>query len=140
MFFGKNARAKTRLLMALLTASFCEGCAMHSTTSSLFEFPFSKALGDRPRIWADVTDVFERNGVVTYQYALNGFPPSGGRDLVKSQFTLNQHELPTEKYRSVSKDKVKCFVQTADGKVVLSYLVTYRDNHYSIVLETSKSP
>ena len=58
---------------------------------------------------------------------------------MKSRFALNQREFPTGKFRSVSKDKVKCFVKAVDGKTVLSYLVTYRDNHYSVAPETSDS-
>jgi len=100
--------------------------------SAMFEFPFSMAWGHPPRLWANLTEVAQRDGVATYDYVIQGFPPANGRIIASSRITAPSGARLTEKFESVDPWKVRCFVQGADGKSVAGYLVSYRGNQFLV--------
>jgi hypothetical protein len=121
---------KLGLLPSALFAFAFAGCAMHSTTSSLYEFPYRQATHVTPILWANVTDLSTRGDSTTYRLVIEAYNGSKRTELLRREFIL--HQKPLESFERLSRDTARCVLRTRDGAIIASFKVTYRDDRFSI--------
>ena len=121
---------KLRLLASALFTFAFAGCAMHSTTSSLYEFPYRHATHVTPRLWADVTDLSTHGDSTTYRLVIEAYNGSERTELLRREFQL--HKPPLESFQRLSRDTARCVLRTHDGAIIASFTVRFHDDRFSI--------